>query len=532
MMLNKSVKLIKSTYLLLILIGFLGACSKSTDNPAKPDPKPPVKPEEEITYSSDYKYNLNVIYFVPKNVTPNPDYEERISKILIEGQNFFSKWMKHWGFGDKTYGLLKNKENTRVKIHLIRGPEDAIAYATNKPIEELFYKYFQDNPTAKSSDHYLILTATNKKLDQGEEIGHEVPFYGVGRTCYALDYPGMKQENLGKGGTISEKATVYIGGLLHEMGHGINLPHNGPSASKINDPQFGMTLMGSGNYTYGKSPTYLSFFDAATLNNCQVFSKETKTFYEPVNAKVNTIQAKVENNEIVINGTYAASNTVKHITFKNILATDPQGYQSITFTTVPGSGNTFSVKMPVSEFRTKANMEYSLEIFFHHENGNKTSVFYPFKFVNDQPVVDFGDRTMLSRTGWEVIAYSSQQGGLEASKMLDGNDNTYWHTSWTTPTPHPHYVTIRTGAAAVTAQGLSYLNRHDNSGNGGKIKNFIIEISNDGNSWTKVDDYVGHLNGRQYYSFNGSKTFQYIKLTTSSDYEGKTHATIAELNLY
>ena len=64
---------------------------------------------------SDYKYNLNVIYFVPKNVTPNPDYEERLSKILIEGQNFFSKWMKHWGFGDKTYGLLKNKENTRIK---------------------------------------------------------------------------------------------------------------------------------------------------------------------------------------------------------------------------------------------------------------------------------------------------------------------------------------------------------------------------------------------------------------------------------
>ncbi|MGE8299094.1 MAG: hypothetical protein ACN6OW_05930, partial [Sphingobacterium paramultivorum] len=72
--------------------------------------------------------------------------------------------------------------------------------------------------------------------------------------------------------------------------------------------------MGSGNYTYGKSPTFLSFYDAATLNNCQVFSKVNKTFYGAVTTTINSILAKVENNEIVVSGTYTSSVPAKHIT--------------------------------------------------------------------------------------------------------------------------------------------------------------------------------------------------------------------------
>ncbi|QRY59689.1 hypothetical protein BCY89_19030 [Sphingobacterium siyangense] len=507
---------------------FLGACSK----PISLTIAEPTDPVADTILASDYPYNLNVIYFVPNNITPNADYEQRLSKIMIEGQNFYKQWMNYWGFGETTFGLLKNAANTKIKIHTIHGPGNSSDYSTDAPIKALVDAYFQQNPQEKTSDHYLIITASNKKYDQGETDDHPIPYYGVGRWCYAVDYPGLKYENLGTPGLVGDKATIYIGGLLHEMGHGINLPHNGPSASQKNNPQFGMTLMGSGNYTYGKSPTFLSFYDAATLNNCQVFSKVNKTFYGAVTTTINSILAKVENNEIVVSGTYTSSVPAKHITFRNILDTDAAGYQSVTFTTLPSGNNSFSVRMPVSEFNVKGNMKYTLQIFFHHENGTNTWNNYAYKFVNDQPIVDFGDRDLLTRTGWSIVGVSSEQSGYAAANALDGNKNSYWHTSWSNATPHPHFIAVKTGANAVTAAGLAIDTRLDNTGNGGKIKDFKIEISNDGANWTQAYTGTMVINGRQYFTFDSPKTFQYFKITSFNDYEGKTFATLAEVNLY
>lgn len=513
----------------LLTLTFLGACSQ----PIILDPSNPEEDNPSDTIlTSAYKYNLNVIYFVPSNITPNPDYEERLSKIMIEGQNFYKHWMGYWGFEDKTFGLLKNKANTRIKIHTIHGPKTSSEYSNYPPIKALVDAYFQQNPQEKTSDHYLVITASNKKYDQGETDDHALPYYGIGTWCYAVDYPGLKYENLGSSGLLGDKATLYIGGLLHELGHGINLPHNGPSASQKSNPQFGMTLMGSGNYTYGKSPTFLSYYDAATLNNCQVFSKEVKTFYGAVNTTINSIQSKIENNEIVVSGTYTSSVPAKHISFRNILEVDPEGYQSITFTTLPGANNSFSVCMPVSEFNVKADMTYTLQIFFHHENGTNTLNNYTYKFVNDQPILDFSDRELLARTGWSTVGVSSEQSGYPATNTLDGNKNSYWHTSWSSPMPHPHFITVKTGASAVTAAGLSIDTRHDNLGNAGKIKDFKFEVSNDGTTWTQVYTGIMALNGRQYFKFDSPKTFQYFKITSLNDFDGNTFATLAEVNLY
>ncbi|WP_181390554.1 discoidin domain-containing protein [Sphingobacterium athyrii] len=451
---------------------------------------------------------------------------------MIEGQNFYKQWMNFWGFGNKTFGLFKNSGNTRVKIHTIHGPENSSAYSTDGPIKTLVDAYFQQNPQEKTSDHYLVITASNKKYDQGEKEDHPIPYYGIGRWCYAVDYPGLKYENLGTPGPVGDKATIYIGGLYHELGHGINLPHNGPSASQINNPQFGMTLMGSGNYTYGKSPTFLSFYDAATLNNCQVFSTAVKSFYGPVTNTIKTIQAKVENGEIVVSGTYASTVAADHITFRNILESDPDGYQSITFTTVTGPNNSFNVRMPISDFNVKANMAYTLQLFFHHQNGTSTTVNYAYQFVNGQPAVDFSDRNFLIRADWAVAGVSSEQGGYPAVHVLDNNYNTYWHTSWSNPLPHPHFITVKTGANSVTASGLSIATRHDNSGSAGKIKDFKVEVSSNGSTWTEVYHGKMALNGIQYFTFDTPQTFQYVKLISLNDHEGKTFATLAELNLY
>jgi hypothetical protein len=49
--------------------------------------------------------------------------------------------------------------------------------------------------------------------------------------------------------TLSRFNTVYIGGTIHELGHGLSLPHN--LATK-EESKRGTALMGAGNYTYRK----------------------------------------------------------------------------------------------------------------------------------------------------------------------------------------------------------------------------------------------------------------------------------------
>lgn len=515
---------LKAIALLFIV---LASCSKGE----KESNGTPIDPVDQ-NFQSDYKYNLNVVYFVPKDVVPNPAYEERISKIMIAGQSYFQQWMEYWGLGPKTFGLLKNKDNTRIKIHLVKGDKNSTAYTDDAAIVEHVNAYFLANPGVASSDHYLVLTAVNKKLDQGEVLPHEVPFYGTGKWCYALDYPGMSQDNLGKSGLVGEKATIYIGGLLHEMGHGINLPHNGPTASQYASSRFGMTLMGAGNYTYGKSPTFISFFDAATLSNCQVFSKETKAFYGSATTKVDQIAATVEGSEIVVQGSYTTNVAPTHVTIRNILESDPEGYQSITFTQKAKDDNSFNVRMPISEFRTKANMNYTLQIFLHHKNGSSSYVFYPYKFVNNIPVIDIATRPLLDRKNWTIESVSSFQVGYQPTRVLDGNEKTYWHTSWSNPGSHPHHITVNVGENAVNANGVSYLTRPDNTGAAAKIKEFKVEVSMDNQHWEVAYSGRGALNGRQYFPFATSKTFRYFRFVTVNDFKGENHASIAELDLY
>lgn len=83
-----------------------------------------------------------------------------------------------------------------------------------------------------------------------------VPFYGMGRYCFALDYPAFDIKHLGQPTKEGRLLTKWYGGLAHELGHGLNLPHNHQTTS--DGKKYGTALMGAGNYTFGTSPTFLT----------------------------------------------------------------------------------------------------------------------------------------------------------------------------------------------------------------------------------------------------------------------------------
>ncbi|MFI8340968.1 discoidin domain-containing protein [Streptomyces sp. NPDC085639] len=129
----------------------------------------------------------------------------------------------------------------------------------------------------------------------------------------------------------------------------------------------------------------------------------------------------------------------------------------------------------------------------------------------------------LSRTGWTATASDEETGSENgrAANVLDGNDNTIWHSKWApTPTPLPHSITIdmhRT--AAVSA--LVYHPRPD--GPNGRAGAYSIATSTDGSTFGapvaagtwRDDDTVKTA------TFLRAETARYVRLTVTSEAGGR-----------
>ncbi|SFW56937.1 F5/8 type C domain-containing protein [Sinomicrobium oceani] len=491
---------------------------------------------EEPVFSSEHPYNLNVIYFVSNDREVNADYEQRISKIMLEGQRFFADWMEHWGYGSKTFGLLRDENMQRVKIHLIHGTKSSDSYPYEggaSAVKEEVEAYFSEHPEEKTSDHNLIICAVNEKLDEGEDMEVGVPFYGIGRDAYALDYPGMSYDNLGVGGDVGWKATVWIGGLYHEMGHGLNLPHCGSKVSESESDDYGTSLMGAGNSTFGISPTFLAQSSAAIVNNCQVFSEENGMFYTDTNAYIDRLSAGYENGDIIVTGSYVSDVPVTDITYYHKVGTDSGGYRAITWVGEPTGEQSFQMRMPISEFQERGNEEYTFSIILHHENGNNTWTDFSYAFQSDIPDIhiSIGQQNVYDKTNWQIIDVSSEETVNEngaVAHVLDGNPQTYWHSRWNTDTPgYPHYFVVDM-KEELQSKGFVIYQRVGRRA----INAYEIEVSSDSMAWETLAEGSLEDTYEQVITLAGETKFRYFRFTAKSSHDGEPFAALAEIGVY
>ena len=360
--------------------------------------------------NDSYVYKLNVVYFIAKDIEANPNYKERISTILLKHQLFVRKWMKHWGYEEKSFGLPLD-ENGMVEIVTVygEGVKADYPYASNPSAGKMkaeINKHYEENGLTSYSEHTLVLTATNGDTS-------ETPFYGSGRWCFALDYPGMAYELYNIDPITGEKmnntplTTSLIGGLLHELGHGLNSPHVGPTYSQKNDSQFGTPLMGSGNQSYGKTPTFMHEATAAFMNNCQISAKTAKTYYNEVTASVKISAVIINGNQCTVKGTFEASETVNNVllNFFDSNQTHLQsdgGYNSVAFVSKP-NGNSFEFTIPIEELRVNS-YDYKLGVTILMENGMRKSASQPYvyKLIKNGSDYTLESEDIVNDGSWEV----------------------------------------------------------------------------------------------------------------------------------
>ncbi|MCB1131673.1 MAG: discoidin domain-containing protein, partial [Verrucomicrobiae bacterium] len=115
-------------------------------------------------------------------------------------------------------------------------------------------------------------------------------------------------------------------------------------------------------------------------------------------------------------------------------------------------------------------------------NGN------PWTSVAEFTVLD-GDGTAIPVSEVGVADFDSEETGAEAAPAThanDGDPTTIWHTSWAgaVDPPPPHHLTLDLGAPREVG-GYTYIPRQ-NSANG-RIKDYQVDASEDGVSWTPMD---------------------------------------------
>lgn len=363
-----------------------------------------------VNYSEHQPKNANIFYFIPSDLAAPDDFKHRMDDILIGIQTYFKTEMARYGY-NKTMGLVTDATKTKVNLIVINAKFPKSAYGENNSnaIMDEVNIYKEAHPSPYYGDHNLIMlpaysidynTAPNGNDPDG--IFLQGPFFGSGKDCFAMDYDQMKQSNLAldKQNTRDGRNSVkYIGGMAHELAHGLNVPHNQRKVSE--ESALGTLLMNTGNYTYGAYKTSLSATDAAILNRNQVFNDASITYYGPKKATLTAVSACYNDTKksIIITGTVAPESGGASVTDIGIYNDPDKGtsegmgdnkdYDAVTWATTVTGANTFYIEEPIDELQVKSNSQYEMKIKLIQLDGNTTDFKYRYDFGASIPVISY-----------------------------------------------------------------------------------------------------------------------------------------------
>ncbi|MEW6249070.1 MAG: NPCBM/NEW2 domain-containing protein [Planctomycetota bacterium] len=214
-----------------------------------------------------FNKHVIIVYFNPADRTCLPDYRARIDRIMTEIQAWYRSEMQHNGCGPLTFPLERAADGKLV-IHVVRGTR---AYAEGEEITATELRDVQVKPALLKEgidieqEHVIIFANTVFVSDSPEEeakiLRSSSHYCGSGDhrhgTAWVTDYELLDTLNLPRktpkildGGTrpygLGGYVVTYVGGVAHEFGHALGLPHNRETAEQ--HEQLGYALMGNGNY--------------------------------------------------------------------------------------------------------------------------------------------------------------------------------------------------------------------------------------------------------------------------------------------
>jgi hypothetical protein len=168
---------------------------------------------------------IRVVLFVPSDVTPPTDYQRRVDQMADYAESFFRRELKRWGH-DKFVDPFRRSAG-HVEVTPIRG-KLATAQYKPVPIRVEVMDHLRRQGALQGGRHvwWILVYAGPPPAKFAGYLGGFGPEIGGWAVCNFDVTPGMIDPKTPLGAAFLEKLTLK--GMLHELGHGLRLPHIGP----------------------------------------------------------------------------------------------------------------------------------------------------------------------------------------------------------------------------------------------------------------------------------------------------------------
>ena len=251
---------------------------------------------------------VHVILFVPSDVRPPPGYQQRIDQIVVYAESFFQREFKRWDH-QKIVLPFRRAANGHVEVTLMPGKEKTTYY---KPVtvrtEVMDALRRQNRLDGGRQIWWIMVYAGDPPAKFAGFLGGFGPQIGGWAVCNFTTSPGRINPAAPLGSDFLEK--LALKGMLHELGHGFQLPHMGP----LKRDNAGNTLMGPTHASYrrvmptGGQHVYLSEAEAAVLSTHPAFRGVPDDRGQLPKVDVQNLQYVVDaqNNTIMVRGRVCA----------------------------------------------------------------------------------------------------------------------------------------------------------------------------------------------------------------------------------
>jgi len=339
-------------------------------------------------------FKLRVVYFYPADRQPQPNYQARVNRMVLDIKDFYDTEFARIGLTDSP--LPVEMDGDQVKIHMVQGAENHDGYGYDSVYGRKILREIGHQLRGKvdpDREFLLILCALCDKQEDGRYKIYS-PYYGLGGAnqvrgiCFAADCEMLDTLNLTKNDelfrynehnrdqqrSLADFNTVFIGGMAHELGHGLSLPHNRELPSE--KPK-GTALMGSGNYTYraelvGKKGSFMTLASATRMMCHPLLTQSNKQRFERTSLEVTDIAFSASGKDLTVRGK-VQSNVEP---FAVIAYSDAEGgnnYDAYQWTTEVAPDGTFEVTLDAHKPGNNV-----LRLSFCHANGATSDVSYAF----------------------------------------------------------------------------------------------------------------------------------------------------------
>lgn len=288
---------------------------------------------------------LRVVFFTPSDVEPPDGVKERLNESVLYAQQFYGKWLKHWGYDSKNPVPVKRDESGGLEILYVKGRHnDASGRYRQVGLESEAVEAACDKYKIDPAGQVWWIFVYPGPERGGFRGGGNAKRGGTSTSIYDPDATGTLAGNeLG-----SDEVPRNSKASIHELGHALGLPHIGP----IQKDKLGNSLMGPIVKAFQsrfpkEQRVYLTEASAAMLWKHPLFSGTPRDREQIPKFKIKDFKVahEVQQNRFVVTGKIAADSAAHSIVIANQSSANRSDYWRKCFSGRIEQDNTFRIEI-------------------------------------------------------------------------------------------------------------------------------------------------------------------------------------------